>query len=103
MVEKAIEEKFVHLRMLVEEGKRQKMIETDRQKNAIEDEIAEVEEKIKEKDEELGRLMSEVEVLRKEILEGVVVIEKGGMKKKEKVELEKKGKEKEMKMLDLNI
>ena len=48
-------------------------------------------------------LLNEVEVLRKEILEGVEVVEKGELSKKERVVIEKKGKENEMKMLDLDI
>ena len=48
-------------------------------------------------------LVNEVEVLRSEILEGVGVIEKRDMSKKERVQIEKKGKENEMKMLELDI
>ena len=65
------------------------MMETDRQKTEME--IAEVDEKIREKEEELGKLMAEIEVLKNEILEGVVMMEKGGMKKKRKNEGRKEG------------
>ena len=44
--EKAREERFMHLKMVVEEGKRDEMMETERQKNEIEMEIMEVEGKI---------------------------------------------------------
>ena len=58
---------------------------------------------IREKEVELEMLINEVEVLRREILEGVEMGEKGELSKKERVEIEKKGKENEMKMLDLDI
>ena len=77
------------------------MMETDRQKTEME--IAEVDEKIREKEEELGKLMAEIEVLKNEILEGVVMMEKGGMKKKERMKAEKKGKEDEMRLLQLEM
>ena len=64
VAEKAMEERFVWLKMVVEEGKRREMMETERQKDEMEVEIAEVEGKIREKEEELERLVSKVEVLR---------------------------------------
>ena len=79
------------------------MIETEGQKEKLEEEIEEVEKKIKEKEEELERLQAEVKVLVSEILEGVVVMEKGGLKKRERVKTEKKCKEDEMRKLDLEI
>ena len=103
VADSAKEKRFVKLRMVADEERKREMIETEGQKEKLEDEIEEVEEKIREKEEELERLKAEVKVLESEILDGVVVMEKGGLKKRERVNAKKKSKEDEMRKLDLEI
>ena len=90
VADSAKEKRFVKLRMVADEERKREMIEIEGQKEKLEEEIEEVEEKIKKKKEELERLQAEVKVLESEILEGVVVMEKGGLKKRERVKAEKK-------------
>ena len=84
--------------MVAEEEQKNEMVETENQKEQLDIEIADVDEKIREKE----RLVKEVE-LKNEIQEGVVIMGKGELKKRERRRVEKRNKEDEMKMLNLEM
>ena len=72
----AKEKRFVRLKMVAGEEQKNEMMETENQKEQLEIEIADVDEKIRKKKEELERLVKEVDELKNEILEWVVIMEK---------------------------
>ena len=93
----AAEWRFIKFRKLVDEGREREMKETERQRKEVEKKIAEVGE-IKFKEKELEGLMKDVEVLENDLIEQIVIMEKGGLNEEERARAVEKQKADEMKL-----
>ena len=91
------------LRKLVDDDRRKEMKETERQRKDVEKKIAEVEKEKKVKEKELEGLMKDVEVLENDLIEQILIMEKGGLNKEERARAVEKQKADEMKKLDWEI
>ena len=98
--EAAAEHRFLKLKKLVDDGREREMSENEKQREEMEVQIEEIEKEIKVKEKELKELMKDVEVLKSELIEEVVRMEGGKMKKTERAMAIQKHKKMEIRKLD---
>ena len=103
MAEVTAELRFIRLRKLIDEGKEREMKETVRQRKEVERKITKVEKEIKVKEKELKELMKDVEVMEQDLIEQIVIMEKGGLDEEERARAVEKLKADEMRKLDWEI
>ena len=101
--ETAAEQRFIKLRKLVDEGREREMKETERQRKEVERKITKVEKEIKVKEKELKELMKDVEVMEQDLIEQIVIMEKGLWDEEERARAVEKQKADEMRKLDWEI
>ena len=91
--EATAENRFLKLKKLVDDGGEREMRENEKQREEVGKQIEEAEKEIKVKEKELKELMKDVEVLESELIEEVVRMKDGKMKKKERAKAIQKHKE----------
>ena len=99
--EKAAMEKYLRLKMLVDDGWEKEIKETEKKKEEVKKKIDELERKIKAKEEELENLVKEVGEIKDELIMLAVRIESGEMRKEDRENAIQEQKEKEIKKLDV--